>query len=41
VDLKGNGFTSVKDLLVTEKSAAQGGEISLQPFGVFIGELSK
>jgi len=41
VELRGNGFASVKALLVTEKSAAQGTEISLQPFGVFIGELSK
>jgi alpha-glucosidase len=41
VDLKGNGFTAVKELLATDKSAAHGEEISLQPFGVFIGELSK
>jgi alpha-glucosidase len=41
VELRGNGFRSMKGLLVTENSAAQGAEISLPPFGVFIGELSK
>jgi alpha-glucosidase len=41
LELRGNGFRSVKALLVTKKSAAQGAEISLPPFGVFIGELSK
>jgi alpha-glucosidase len=41
VDLKRRGFASIKDLLTTEKSAARGQEISLQPFGVYIGELSK
>jgi alpha-glucosidase len=41
VGLKGNGFGSVKSLLATGKSAANGDEVSLEPFGVFIGELSK
>jgi len=41
LELKGNGFTSAKNLLATEKSAARGGEVSLEPYGVFIGELTK
>lgn len=41
VGLKSNGFGSVKSLLATGTSAASGDEVSLEPFGVFIGELSK
>jgi alpha-glucosidase len=41
VDLKGNGFASVRALLASEKPAAHGDEILLPPFAVFIGELSK
>jgi alpha-glucosidase len=41
LELKRNGFTSAKSLIVTGASIAQGGEISLQPYGVFIGEISK
>jgi alpha-glucosidase len=39
--LKGNGFASVKTLVTTGDSSAKGDEVSLEPFGVFIGELSK
>jgi alpha-glucosidase len=39
--LKQRGFASAKSLVATGKSAAQGGQISLQPYGVFIGELTK
>ena len=41
VGLKGNGFASVKSLVTTGDSSAKGDEVSLEPFGVFIGELSK
>jgi alpha-glucosidase len=41
IGLKSNGFGSVKSLLATGASAANGDEVSLEPFGVFIGELSK
>jgi alpha-glucosidase len=41
LELKGNGFAGAKSLLATGKSGASGGEISLEPFGVFIGELTK
>jgi hypothetical protein len=41
VDLKGNGFVSVKALLGSENSAAHGDEILLTPFAVFVGELRK
>jgi hypothetical protein len=39
--LKGNGFASAKTLLATGKSAAEGNNVSLEPYGVFIGELTK
>jgi alpha-glucosidase len=41
LDLKGSGFVSARELVGTGVLAEQGSEISLQPFGVFIGELSK
>jgi len=41
LDLKGSGFASAKRLLDTANSSAQGNEVALGPFGVFIGELSK
>jgi hypothetical protein len=41
IGLKGNGFASVKSLLATEKSVATGDDVSLEPYGVFIGELSQ
>jgi alpha-glucosidase len=39
--LKQKGLASAKRLVATGKSAAQGDQISLEPYGVFIGELSK
>ena len=41
LELKRNGFASVKPLFATEKSAATGDVIALLPYGVFIGELAK
>ena len=41
VGLKGNGFASMKSLLATGSSSGSGDEVSLEPYGVFIGELSK
>jgi alpha-glucosidase len=41
LELKTNGFTSASSLLATSSSSAQGNEISLEPYGVFIGELTK
>jgi alpha-glucosidase len=39
--LKQNGFASAKTLVATGKSSAQGDKLSLEPYGVFIGELTK
>jgi alpha-glucosidase len=39
--LKNTGYASSKKLLATEKSFAQDSIVSLSPYGVFIGELSK
>jgi alpha-glucosidase len=36
-----NGFKSASPLLVTGKSSASGDTVSLEPFGVFIGQLAK
>jgi alpha-glucosidase len=41
LELKPNGFTSASGLLATGKSAAKGDQVSLEPYGVFIGELHK
>jgi hypothetical protein len=41
VGLKGNGFASVKSLVATGSSSGTGDEVSLEPYGVFIGELNK
>ena len=38
---KANGFTSAKSLLATGNSAARGDVVTLDPYGVFIGQLSK
>ncbi|MGA7442175.1 MAG: alpha-glucosidase C-terminal domain-containing protein, partial [Candidatus Sulfotelmatobacter sp.] len=41
LELKPNGFSSASGLLVTGKSAVQGNDVSLEPYGVFIGEVRK
>jgi alpha-glucosidase len=41
LDLKDEGFASAKNRIATEESQAQGQDISLGPYGVFIGELQK
>ena len=41
LELERGGFSSTKSVLATGKSAATGNEVSLEPYGVFIGELSK
>jgi alpha-glucosidase len=41
LELKGKGFGAAKVLVATGKSSAKGREVSLEPFGVFIGELTK
>ena len=41
LELKGNGFSRVKKLLASEKSSVMGNKVSLDPYGVFIGELGK
>jgi alpha-glucosidase len=38
-ELKHNGFSSAKSLVATGKSSAKGDEVSLEPYGVFIGQL--
>jgi alpha-glucosidase len=40
-DLSKQGFSGVKSLVATEKSAAKGETVTLGPFGVFIGQLAK
>jgi len=40
-ELKRNGFSSAKSLVATGKSKVKGDEVSLDPFGVFIAELSR
>jgi len=39
LELKGKGFSSAKGLLSTGQSTANGAEVSLDPYGVFIGEV--
>ena len=39
--LSKHGFTSVKSLLATGKSAIKGDVVNLEPYGVFIAQLSK
>ncbi|MGA9510755.1 MAG: alpha-glucosidase [Candidatus Sulfotelmatobacter sp.] len=41
LDLKQNGFASATSLLAIGQSSLQGNEVSLEPYGVFIGELTK
>src|SRR5205085_12700711 len=38
---KGFASTSLKALIATPKSSANGNEVSLEPFGVFIAEVTK
>jgi len=41
LELKSKGFASASRLLATGESSAKGDEVSLEPFGVFIGQLAK
>jgi alpha-glucosidase len=41
LELGRGGFASSKSMLATGKSAATGSEVSLEPYGIFIGELTK
>jgi glycosidase len=41
LELKGKGFASATSLLATGESRVQGDILSIEPFGVFIGELTK
>jgi alpha-glucosidase len=41
LEFKPNGFASAIALLATGKSAAKGDQVSLEPYGVFIGEVRK
>jgi hypothetical protein len=41
LELKSKGFASAARLLATGESSAKGDEVSLEPFGVFIGQLAK
>jgi alpha-glucosidase len=40
-DLSKNGFASATPLAVTGKSSASGNVVTIEPYGVFIGQLSK
>jgi alpha-glucosidase len=41
VELRKNGFSSATSLIATGKSSAKGDAVTLEPFGVYIGQLSK
>ena len=41
LDLSKQGFSSAKSLVATGKSAVAGNVITLEPYGVFIGQLAK
>jgi alpha-glucosidase len=41
LELKGKGFASATSLLATGESRVQGDILSIEPFGVFVGELTK
>jgi alpha-glucosidase len=41
IDLKANGFASMRGLVTTPKTNVQSAEVLLDPYGVFIGELSR
>jgi alpha-glucosidase len=41
LELNGAGFTSARSLLATGKTSVQQNKVSLEPYGVFIGELTK
>jgi alpha-glucosidase len=41
LELKPKGFASAKPLIATEAATVKAGDVSLPPFGVFIGELMK
>jgi hypothetical protein len=40
-ELSRHGFSSSKPLVSTPKSSASGDAVTLEPYGVFIGQLSK
>jgi alpha-glucosidase len=40
-DLRKNGFASAKSLVASGKSSANGNVVTLEPYGVFIGQLTK
>ena len=40
-ELKHNGFASAKSLVATPKSSAKGDVVTLEPYGVFIAQLSR
>ena len=41
VDMSKRGFSSAKSLVATGKSSATGSVVTLDPYGVFIGQLVK
>jgi alpha-glucosidase len=41
LELKAKGFAGAKSLVATGKASVKGSEVSLEPYGVFIGELTK
>jgi len=41
VEMSAHGFSSTKSLAATGKSAVKGDVVTLDPYGVFIGQLSK
>jgi hypothetical protein len=40
-EMSKHGFSSTKSLVATEKSAVSGDVVTLEPYGVFIGQLLK
>jgi glycosidase len=41
IGMSQRGFTSISSLVATGKSSAKGDLVTLEPYGVFIGQLSK
>jgi glycosidase len=41
LEMSQHGFSSTKSLLATGKSSVKGDVVTLEPYGVFIGQLSK
>jgi hypothetical protein len=41
IGMSQHGFSSINSLIATGKSSVKGDVVTLEPYGVFIGQLSK